>query len=90
MGLCLWEFAPETKMKKYGHPAMFPEELPKRCIKMNSYIDDVVLDCFAGVGTTCVVAEKLNRRWIGIEINEEYCKIAKERIKEVLKQSELF
>jgi DNA modification methylase len=77
----IWEFMPETKMKKYGHPAMFPEELPKRCIKMNSYINDIVLDPFNGAGTTAYVCEKLNRRWIGIEIDEKYCEIAKQRIK---------
>ena len=52
---------------------------------MNRYIDDVVLDCFAGSGTTCVVAEKLNRRWIGIELSEEYCEITKRRIEEIVR-----
>ncbi|MCD6166729.1 site-specific DNA-methyltransferase [bacterium] len=40
----------------------------------------LVLDPFLGSGTTAVACERLNRRWIGIEINEEFCKIAKERI----------
>jgi len=42
--------------------------------------NDLVLDPFLGSGTTAVACERLNRRWIGIEINKEYCKIAKERI----------
>ncbi len=78
--LALWEFLPETQMKKYGHPAMFPEEMPKRLIKLHSYVGDVVLDPFCGAGTTCVVAEKLNRKWIGIEIDPKYCEITKQRL----------
>ncbi len=80
----LWEFPSETRMKEFGHPAMFPEELPKRCIKMNTYVGDIVLDPFAGAGTTCLVAEKLNRKWIGIEISPNYCEITKKRILEVI------
>ncbi len=76
----LWRFSPESKMKKWGHPSVFPEELPKRCIKMNSYLGDLILDPFAGVGTTCIVAEKLSRKWVGIEIEEEYCETAKNRL----------
>lgn len=78
--LALWEFAPENKMKKFNHPAMFPEELPKRCIKMFSYINDTILDPFAGAGTTLLMAKKLNRNAIGIEMSQEYCKTIKERL----------
>ena len=45
---------------------------------------DIVLDPFIGSGTTAVVCERLNRRWIGIEINPEYCEIAKQRIQDYL------
>ena len=76
-----WSFAPETRMKKFNHPAMFPEELAKRCLKLFSYKNDVVLDPFNGAGTTTLVAHELERRYIGIDISEEYCKIAEERIK---------
>ncbi len=78
-----WDIPPETKMKKYGHPAMFPEELVERVLKLFSYRGDVVLDPFGGVGTTCVVAKKLGRRYLCIDISKEYCKKAEERIKKV-------
>lgn len=76
-----WSIAPETRMKKFNHPAMFPEELARRCIKLFSYKNDLVLDPFNGAGTTTFVAHELGRRYIGIDISEEYCKIAEERIK---------
>lgn len=75
-----WSIAPETRMKKFNHPAMFPEELARRCIKLFSYKNDLVLDPFNGAGTTTLVAHELDRRYIGIDISEEYCKIAEERI----------
>lgn len=76
----LWTFAPEGNAKKIGHPAPFPEELPYRCIKMNTYIGDVVFDPFMGSGTTGVVCKKLCRKFIGCEIDKKYFDIAKERI----------
>lgn len=79
--LALWRFAPETRMKKMGHPAMFPEELPKRLIKMLSWKDAVVLDPFNGIGTVTYVAQQLGRRFIGIELSEEYCRKTCERMK---------
>lgn len=74
-----WVFPGETK--KIGHPAPFPEELPKRCIKMFSWIGATVLDPFAGSGTTLKVAKELDRNFIGFEISPEYCEIANARIK---------
>ena len=67
-------------MKEYNHPAMFPEELVKRCLKLFSYKNDIVLDPFNGVGTTTLVAHQLGRQYIGIDISESYCETAKERI----------
>jgi len=80
--LALWRFAPEIRMKEFGHPAMFPEELPKRCIKMLSYIGAVVMDPFAGAGTTLVVAKALKRNYIGFEISSKYVDIINERLKD--------
>lgn len=78
--LALWKFAPETRQKKIGHPAMFPEELAKRCIKMFSWKGANVLDPFSGAGTTCKVANDLNRNFIGFEISDAYCELANKRI----------
>jgi len=78
--LALWEFPPENKQNKYGHNAMFPLELPIRCIKMFSWIDSIVYDPFCGAGTACVAAKLLNRIYIGSEISEKYCEIAKQRL----------
>jgi DNA modification methylase len=68
-------------MKKFGHPAMFPEELPRRLIKMFSYKGDIVLDPFSGCGTTLKVAKDLGRQFIGFEIDDKYIQIAIDRIK---------
>jgi len=68
----IWNIAPETRMKKFGHPSMFPEEIPRRLIKMFSYVGDLVLDPFNGLGTTCKVAKDLEREYIGFEIDKTY------------------
>jgi len=75
----LWTFSGESK-KRIGHPAPFPIELPKRCIKLFSYVDDVILDPFMGSGTTLIAAQLHNRKAYGIEIDDEYCKLAKNRL----------
>ncbi len=75
-----WSIAPERNMKDYGHPAMFPEELVERVLKLFSYKYDIVLDPFNGVGTTTVVAKRFKRKYIGIDISDKYCKIAEERL----------
>lgn len=79
-----WSIAPERNMKQYGHPAMFPEELVRRVLKLFSFQEDVILDPFNGVGSTSVVSKKTGRKYIGIDISQEYCKIANIRLKELL------
>jgi len=83
----VWEIPP--KQIPY-HPAPFPEELVKRCIDATTEKGDIVLDPFAGSGTTAVVCKQLNRNFIGIELNPEYCKIAEERLRKVPKRLDSF
>ena len=89
-----WSIAPERNMKKYKHDAMFPEELVKRLLKLFSYKNDIVLDPFNGAGTTTKVAKQLNRKFIGIDISEEYCKTAEDRLNDCFniskKEKDLF
>jgi DNA modification methylase len=72
-----------TKPYKGSHSATFPEKLIIIPILATCPEDGIVLDMFFGAGTTGLVCEKLNRRWIGIELSEEYCQLAKERITNV-------
>ena len=67
--------------KKFGyHPTQKPEALLERIIKACSNEGDIVLDPFSGSGTTCFVAKRLNRKYIGIEKNKEFFNISKRRI----------
>lgn len=75
----LWTFGGESK-RKIGHPAPFPCELPKRCIKLFSFVGDKVLDPFMGSGSTIIAAKQNDRYGIGIEANTEYCDLAAKRI----------
>ncbi|MBC7129531.1 MAG: thermonuclease family protein [Thermoplasmatales archaeon] len=72
-----WNFPGERQI---GHEAMFPEELPKRLIKMFTFVGDVVLDPFLGSGTTVRAALNLERNFIGYEINEKFLPIIKKKI----------
>jgi site-specific DNA-methyltransferase (adenine-specific) len=79
----IWTFPGESK-KRIGHPAPFPKELPYRAIKLFSFVGDTVFDPFMGSGTTLIVAAQTNRIGVGLEIDENYCELAKNRvIKEV-------
>jgi site-specific DNA-methyltransferase (adenine-specific) len=66
--------------KQDGHIAMFPEELPKRLIKMFSFVGDVVLDPFLGSGTTSLAARNLNRNSVGYEINLDFIQYIKRKL----------
>ena len=77
----VWDF-PAVQAGKIGHPAPFPVELPHRCIQLYSFKGDVVLDPFAGSGTTCLAARQDGRRFVGYEINADYCQLAEDRLAE--------
>ncbi len=68
-----------VKPYKEAHFATFPEKLPELCIKAGSKKGDIVLDPFFGSGTTGWVAQRLGRKWLGIELNPEFIKIAEKR-----------
>jgi site-specific DNA-methyltransferase (adenine-specific) len=72
-----WNFPGE---KQNGHLAVFPEELPRRLIRMFSFIDDTVLDPFLGSGTTTLAAKNLDRNSIGYEINRDFLPLIKQKI----------
>jgi len=76
-----WNFA--GAKQDSGHLAMFPEELPKRLIKMFAFVGDIVLDPFLGSGTTSLVARLLDRNSVGYEINPEFIPIIKEKLESI-------
>jgi len=78
----VWNFSGESK-KRIGHPSPFPVELPKRCIKLFSFVGDKVLDPFLGSGTTLIVCLETKRIGVGVEIDRNYCDLAIKRLKEL-------
>jgi len=66
--------------KQNGHMAMFPEEIPRRLIRMFSFINDTILDPFLGSGTTSLAARKLERNSIGYEVNPDFLPVIKEKL----------
>ncbi len=72
-----WKFAGAKQDK---HIAVFPEELPKRIIKMFSFVGDIILDPFAGSGTTALASKNLNRNSISYEINKEYISVIRDKL----------
>jgi site-specific DNA-methyltransferase (adenine-specific) len=83
--LSVWDIPPESATR-VGHPAPFPVELAARVIRLYSYVGDVVLDPFAGSGTTCVAALLNDRHYAGYEIAEEYYALAQRRLAEARTQ----
>lgn len=75
----IWRFAPESA-RKVNHPAPFPIELPYRLIQLYTYKNEVVLDPFCGVGTTCVAALEADRHFVGYDVNKGYVTTAKQRL----------
>jgi site-specific DNA-methyltransferase (adenine-specific) len=78
-----WQYFADTKQMT---KATFSMDIPTKAIKILSYKNDIVLDPFAGSGTSCVAAETLGRRWIGIELSENYAKVARDRIRHFIDQ----
>lgn len=76
----LWTFNGQNKKGAGGHPAAFPLELPKRCIKLFSFVGDTIFDPFVGSGSSLIAASILGRKGIGVEIDSEYCQIAVNRL----------
>ena len=80
----VWEIA--VAQNKTGHPAVFPYEIPYKHILSWSNEGDIVLDPFIGSGTTALAAIDLNRKYIGIEMNNEYFDMCNERIDQHIKK----
>ena len=75
----VWNMRPQLKQITKCN---FPLELPSNCIKLLSYENDLILDCFMGSGTTAVACKQLNRRFIGCDISQKYVNIANERLEQ--------
>ena len=81
-------FAKKETKAKWGHSG-FPLALTDTCILLSTKEEDTVLDCFMGSGTTGVSCKKLNRKFIGIELNKEIYNIAEKRIKDTVIENRL-
>lgn len=87
----VWRVVPTHKRKEIGHIAVMPIEIVKNIISSIPDIDHkIILDPFMGSGTTGVACKNLNRNFIGIEIDEQYYEIAKQRINEIEKETTIF
>ncbi len=84
----VWTF-PAVSAKQVGHPAPFPEELPHRLIQLYTFRNDIVLDPFAGSGTTCLAAVRDKRFFVAYEINPEYVRLAEHRVSDAVRQLSL-
>jgi DNA modification methylase len=84
----VWFMYPHDVKRRHDHPAPFPQKLPGRLIRLYTYAvagnfpGEIVLDPFAGTGTTCAVAKSMGRRYIGIDINARYIELAEDRVRD--------
>jgi DNA modification methylase len=84
----VWFMYPEDVRRAGAHPSPFPQKLAARLIRLYScgaaegFAGEIVLDPFAGSGTTCAVAKSMNRRYVGIDINPAYVKMAEARVRD--------
>lgn len=76
----IWRF-PAESARKVGHPAPFPIELPRRCIELYTYSNEVVLDPFMGSGATAIAALASGRRYVGYDVDPNYVRLSKQRIR---------
>jgi site-specific DNA-methyltransferase (adenine-specific) len=74
----VWRIQPERRSG--GHPAPYPVELAERCIRLSTWPGELVVDPFAGSGSTLIAARRLGRRAVGVELSEQYCERAIERL----------
>ena len=81
---------PKILPSVHQHPTQKPEALISHFLMLHSFEGDMVLEPFAGSGTTCVVAERLNRRWVAFETDEQFCEMAAQRIDTEAKQLAFF
>ncbi len=90
LSMQVWPIMPTDVQRTKGHPAPFPTEIPRRLIAMYTFKEvpemgfegDIVLDMFSGSGSTCLAAAQMKRRYIGIDLNIDYCNMAEKRIRE--------
>ena len=81
---CRWDgFIRDSKEKKTGHPTQKALEVFKWCVNEFSKPYELILDPFIGSGTTAVACEEMNRKWIGIELDKNYCEIIKQRLLDI-------
>lgn len=78
----IWDVTPDSDRSDIvNHPAPYPEELVERCLKLFTYKDALVFDPMVGSGTTCAVAKRFQRDYIGVEKVEKYCRLARSRVR---------
>jgi len=80
----VWTIPAETAERDLDHPCKFPTELPRRLIKLYSYVGDLVLDPFCGSGTTLRTAKDLGRRAVGVDVSRRYCAMSADRCRQQL------
>jgi site-specific DNA-methyltransferase (adenine-specific) len=78
---------PILHLKFVGHPAVYPEYIIHELLNLLTERNDIVVDPFLGSGTTCTVAKRMQRRYVGIDINPKFCKIARERVENTAMQA---
>ena len=81
--LDLWNIPPESA-RRVGHPAPFPVELPEQLVRLYTFKDDLVLDPFMGSGSALVAAARLQRRYVGYDLDPQYVEIARRRVDEAM------